>query len=937
LPFVTTATTTIPASGLIADDAAAHTYIDDGSGCTAFPLLLRSTSFLVHLESRCSSPSSSLSLSGSNLSMSSSMQSSSNGKIFDDEETKKPLTEVEDDQVSSPRTNRLRNRQAIASTLIDANVSIVFMTLVTIYVLYGDDARILLAFDPGFDIVFVVLNSIAFVLFFIEIVVLCWCRESYFKTPNLVAMRELFTLDCWAERISTQSWLGEVGTAVSIGSFYFWLDLISTLSMMIDMPWVIALYREYNDAGDQILANASLAGAKAARLMRMVRLVRLVKLYKYISLRQSPMDKFVSGSIPVADERRSLGVPAESHVGAEMSDRTTKRVIVGILIMLLGIPIFLLDSAYYSNEYAMQLTFEQRISLSTNITDASEAKQFEDSELLMIARTTCIDITYTGFNDGLPDDAIIPRNRTIKKKELSVDEMNVQTIGDANFTRSMTAIFDVSARKRDEAFLGVLLTTFIVLLLGFGMVSFTSDVNDLVIIPIEHMMQLVREISENPLGKDISSSVYDKSRNKDDGMETTLLIRTISKIAGLMRVGFGEAGADIIGKSLNFNHGGDGDTINFLGNGRKIHSIFGFCDVRQFTDTTECLQEEVMLFVNRIAHILHSIVVQCDGAANKNIGDAFLITWKVNTNAVTIGCENHTYLGDKALYSFVKTMIEMAKQTDFLCNLSNRAISELYMRMPGYKCRIGCGLHFGWAIEGAIGSSKKIDASYVSPHVNMAETLEASTKEYGVSILMSEEFYNLLSPGAATGCRKVDVIKRREGDPVTSLYTYDIDLTANFANNAKVKSKAKARRTLTFVARPGQTIVAPSGNTESVGSVLQKTRKRLSTYMTSTVEETETVLGAATPTIRISKVTPNSWNTDDDVVLARSHFSDKQRGAWALGMAAYEKGQWGLAREHFNFVLEQSDGKDGPALNLLRRMGEHNYSAPESWQGYCMI
>jgi hypothetical protein len=633
--------------------------------------------------------------------MNSSMQSSSNGKSIDDEETKKPFTEVEDDQLSSPRTNRLGNRRAIASTLIDANFSIVFMSLVTIYVLYGDDARILLALDPGIDGVFLVLTSIAFVLFLIEIMLLCWCRENYFKMPNLVAMRELVTLDGWAERTSTTSWLGEVGTAVSIGSFYFWLDLISTLSMMIDMPWVISLYREYDDTtGDIILANASIAGAKAARVMRMVRLIRLAKLYKYISLRQSPIDKdnIVSGNSHADDGRRRLGVPAESHVGAEMSDRTTKRVIVGILIMLLGIPIFLLDSSYFSNEYAMQLTFDQRISLSTNITDAGEAKQFEDSESLLIARTSCIDITYTGFNDGLPDDAIIPRNRTIKKRELSVDEMDVYTIGDANFTRSMTAIFDASVRKRDEAFFGVLLTTFVILLLGFGMVSFTSDVNDLVIVPIEHMMQLVREISENPLGKNISSSVYDKSRNKDDGMETTLLIRTISKIAGLMRVGFGEAGADIIGKSLNFNSGGD--TMNFLGNGRKIYSIFGFCDVRQFTDTTECLQEEVMLFVNRIAHILHSIVVQCDGAANKNIGDAFLITWKVNIGAVTIGCENHTYLGDKALYSFVKTMIEMAKQTDFLCDFSNRAISELYERMPGYKCRIGCGLHFGWAIEG---------------------------------------------------------------------------------------------------------------------------------------------------------------------------------------------------------------------------------------------
>ena len=217
---------------------------------------------------------------------------------------------------------------------------------------------------------------------------------------------------------------------------------------------------------------------------------------------------------------------------------------------------------------------------------------------------------------------------------------------------------------------------------------------------------------------------------------TTRLIRTISKIAGLMRVGFGEAGADIIGQNLNFTHGMD--RMHLLGNGTKIHSIFGFCDVRQFTDTTECLQEEVMLFVNRIAHILHSIVVQCDGAVNKNVGDAFLITWKVDIDNKSGSCEDHKYAGDKALYSFVKTMIEMCRHEDFLCKFSPHTLSELFERMPGYKCRIGCGLHFGWAIEGAIGSSKKIGASYISPHVNMTETLEGATKEYGTSILMSE-------------------------------------------------------------------------------------------------------------------------------------------------------------------------------------------------------
>jgi hypothetical protein len=77
-----------------------------------------------------------------------------------------------------------------------------------------------------------------------------------------------------------------------------------------------------------------------------------------------------------------------------------------------------------------------------------------------------------------------------------------------------------------------------------------------------------------------------------------------------MRVGFGEAGAATIAKNLTDSTNGN---VDLTGSGSLIYSIFGFCDIRQFTDTTECLQEDVMLFVNKIAHILHSIVVQCSG------------------------------------------------------------------------------------------------------------------------------------------------------------------------------------------------------------------------------------------------------------------------------------------------------------------------------------
>lgn len=60
-----------------------------------------------------------------------------------------------------------------------------------------------------------------------------------------------------------------------------------------------------------------------------------------------------------------------------------------------------------------------------------------------------------------------------------------------------------------------------------------------------------------------------------------------------------------------------------------MYAIFGFCDIRNFTDATEILVDEVLEFVNKIAKIVHSEVSNSEGGANKNIGDAFLVVWKL--------------------------------------------------------------------------------------------------------------------------------------------------------------------------------------------------------------------------------------------------------------------------------------------------------------------
>eukprot|EP00595_Chromulina_sp_UTEXLB2642_P000827 CAMPEP_0196764648 /NCGR_PEP_ID=MMETSP1095-20130614/6556_1 /TAXON_ID=96789 ORGANISM="Chromulina nebulosa, Strain UTEXLB2642" /NCGR_SAMPLE_ID=MMETSP1095 /ASSEMBLY_ACC=CAM_ASM_000446 /LENGTH=386 /DNA_ID=CAMNT_0042120733 /DNA_START=1665 /DNA_END=2826 /DNA_ORIENTATION=+ len=146
----------------------------------------------------------------------------------------------------------------------------------------------------------------------------------------------------------------------------------------------------------------------------------------------------------------------------------------------------------------------------------------------------------------------------------------------------------------------------------------------------------------------------------------------------------------------------------------------------------------------------------------------------------TLSADQLSELADQALLAFCKSLIELSRQHEFICNFSTAATARLLQRFPGYTVRIGCGLHIGWAIEGAIGSNRKIDASYLSPNVSFTEFLESSTKQYGVSILLSEPFFQALSNDVQALCRLIDRVKRSEEENPVGLYTYDTDLSVNW-------------------------------------------------------------------------------------------------------------------------------------------------------------
>ena len=586
---------------------------------------------------------------------------------------------------------------------------------------------------------------------------------------------------------------------------------------------------------------ASRAGARAGRVFRVVRLVRLVrviKVYKYYKdirakkEEAARLEEEIQLALEAGDDERAYQLRKEqinpdnsdepksvkeSRVGAALSDLTTRRVIVGILLMLVCIPLLTPTVLDESDNFALQLV--QRMAVErAQVVPADQAgynaaydlsiAQFKESRtnavLLTVDGTSVIDEDRSDLRD-------VEILKLVVKTTLVTDN---PASSDNGRVFESSAWFDEKFVSQETAMWSLVLTAFVILVLAVSAMMFSHDANVLVLVPISHLVTVVQKISNNPLDPD-AVKPDDLSAFKE-GMETTLLLRTITKIGGLLRVGFGEAGATIIAGNLN-----EAAELDPCKPGKKMYAIYGFCDIRKFTDTTECLQEYVMLFVNMMAELVHGTVAQHKGAANKNIGDAFLLVWKFDDRTPNLYeelCDQswrarqtkrtkppaHVQLADQALMALLKVIAE-TERTDVIGNLDIKSSRKRYQitkklnsRMPNYRVRMGFGLHWGWAIEGAIGSDKKIDASYIGASVKMSEMLEGGTKTYGVPLLLTGEFHSILSTRAQYYCRQVDHLRvPAEKNPI-DLFTFDCNMEAPFglipATDPSSKHKRKKRR-----------------------------------------------------------------------------------------------------------------------------------------------
>jgi len=132
-------------------------------------------------------------------------------------------------------------------------------------------------------------------------------------------------------------------------------------------------------------------------------------------------------------------------------------------------------------------------------------------------------------------------------------------------------------------------------------------------------------------------------------------------------------------------------------------------------------------------------------------------------------------LSNNALAAAVNIVVRMCAANQPGGRLAHYRRNSVLVEADFPEFRLGFGLHIGYAVEGAIGTHLKIDASYLSPSVNATARLESATRMYDVDIIVSEQFAQCLSAAAQNTLRLIDRVLLKGVASPMSLFTFDWD------------------------------------------------------------------------------------------------------------------------------------------------------------------
>jgi PAS domain S-box-containing protein len=176
-----------------------------------------------------------------------------------------------------------------------------------------------------------------------------------------------------------------------------------------------------------------------------------------------------------------------------------------------------------------------------------------------------------------------------------------------------------------------------------------------------------------------------------------------------------------------------------------------FSDIRDFTTLSERMTpKENFKFINAYLSRMESAIIENNGFIDKYIGDAIMALFSGSA--------------DDALKAGIAMLHRLAEYNQHRANSGDVPI------------KIGIGINTGSLMLGTVGGKNRMDGTVISDAVNLASRLESLTKNYGVSLLMSQQTFLRLHDPTEYSLRFIEKVKMKgKSEAVAVFEVFDGD------------------------------------------------------------------------------------------------------------------------------------------------------------------
>lgn len=160
-----------------------------------------------------------------------------------------------------------------------------------------------------------------------------------------------------------------------------------------------------------------------------------------------------------------------------------------------------------------------------------------------------------------------------------------------------------------------------------------------------------------------------------------------------------------------------------------------FCDLKNYTTISERLTPmQMVAMINQYLAVMNVIIDRYEGCVIEFLGDGILAVF-----GVPHALPEHAELG-------VRCALEMRTALDDLnVQWEQQGLAERWQELGIPRIEFRIGLHTGPVVAGNLGSHTRMKYAVIGDTVNVAARLESLNKEFGTTILLSEETKSRLS------------------------------------------------------------------------------------------------------------------------------------------------------------------------------------------------